>query len=146
MRFTLLNNSLRCDLIPKILCSSVKSTSTSAAPYPGICNPHVLTPSVRSLILFHQFLCFFTGLTVHLSMSGWTLVAEFAFPIQFCNVDMRQETNDHVTDSCNSLSSNSCTVFDFSFRMAYFSLEVFPLEDLLSFWCLRSWSRRGPLC
>ena len=50
----LLRNA-RCALIPRILCSSQKSTWISAAQNPGIRNPHASHDSLSQQILFHHF-------------------------------------------------------------------------------------------
>ena len=38
---------------------------------------------------------------------------------------MREDADENTTDSYNSLQGNSCTVFDLSFRMDYFTLVCF---------------------
>ena len=68
----------RCDPIPKILCSSVKSTWISLALYPEIRKPKVLSSSIKHSILATTFLRNFAGLPVSLSMSEQALIAEFA--------------------------------------------------------------------
>ena len=59
-------------------CNSIPIFRSSVALYPGRRNPIVLTPSIRKLILSTIFLRLFTGLPIRLSVSEWTLVAEFA--------------------------------------------------------------------
>ena len=112
----------RCDPIPKILCSSVKSTWISLALYPEIRKPKVLSSSIKHSILSTTFLRIFAGLPVSRSYR------RICIPIQFCNLDIREDTNNHATASYNFLWGNSCTVFDVSFRMDYFTWERFLLK------------------
>ena len=158
LRFTLLNNSLRwtlsflifyvvclsrfwrCDLIPKIVCSSVKSTSTSAALHPGIRNQNVLTPSRRLLVLFHHFSSALYWADCQLQYLWVHTCRRICVPIQICNFDIREDVNEHTTDSYNSLTVISCTLFDLSFRIDCSTQLCFLIL------CLRSWSRRGRLC
>ena len=112
----------RCDPIPKILCSSVKSTWISLALYPEIRKPKVLSSSIKHSILSTTFIRIFAGLPVSRSYR------RICIPIQFCNLDIREDTNKHATASYKFLWGNSCTVFDVSFRMDYLTWERFLLK------------------
>ena len=72
----------RCGLIPKMSCSSVKSTWVSVALYPGIRNPIEKTSSIKQPILSTSFLQLFIGL-ISLHVPEQTLVADFASRFRF---------------------------------------------------------------
>ena len=78
----LLRNA-RCALIPRILCSSQKSTRIPAAQNPGIRNPHASHDSLSQQIVFHNFSLDFAGPTVNLSVPEYALFDEFASRIRF---------------------------------------------------------------
>ena len=118
----------RCDPIPKILCSSVKSTWISLALYPEIRKPKVLSSSIKAFDPCHHFsskFCWVAGQPQHV----WTgTYRRICIPIQCRNLEIREDTNNHATASYNFLWGNSCTVFDVSFRMDYFTWERFLLK------------------
>ena len=111
----------RCDLIPKIPRSFVKSTWILAALYPGMRNPNVLTSSIKQPILSHHFPSTLCWTDCQPSRARTCTYRRICIPIQSCNFDIRENVSSHTTDSYNFLQSNSCTVFDHDFRMDDFS-------------------------
>ena len=136
----------RCDPIPKILCSSVKSTWISLALYPEIRKPKVLSSSIKHSILSTTFLRIFAGLPVSLSMSEQALIAEFASRFSF--VTLRYGRIPTITRRLRTISFEVILAQFLTFLSGWTtspgSVSCWRSSSVIL--CRRSWSRRGRLC
>ena len=77
----------RRGMIPKISCSSVKTTWISAAVYPGIHSPNVLTSSTRQPILQHHFSSTICWADCQPQRAKTDTYRRICIPLQFCNFE-----------------------------------------------------------
>ena len=116
---------------------------------------YILEHATRLLRILQQgngsvsttFLRLLAGLTVKLRVPEYTLFAEFASRIRFVIFDIREDANNHTTDSYSSLQGNICTFFFIFPSWTATAPEGFSFRRTFSvILCLRSCSRRGQSC
>ena len=103
--------SARCASVPRIWCSSVKSTRISATLHPGKRNQLAWSSSVRQQHLHHHFSSISCDLFVHKRHFSPNLHLDSVF-----NVDTREGVNSHMSDSYSFLKVMSARIFDISFQ------------------------------
>ena len=97
----------------------------SAALHPGTRNQNVLTSSNEATDVVPPLFLDFCWVDSQLQRAHTDIHRRICIPIRFCNFDIREDANNHTTDSYNFLRCDSYTVFDASFQMDYFTWERF---------------------
>ena len=97
------------ELIPRLLCSSVKSIKIPAALCPEIRNPTVVHLSEKQLRFCHHPSSAFCWVVLQPSSAGMSTLRRIYIPFRTYTSDIGEDANSHKVTQCKYLSRSFCT-------------------------------------
>ena len=147
------------DLVPRLLCLSVKSMRIAAAHCSEIHNPTVVNLSKKPLHLCHHPSSVFCWVHLQPACGQTRTFLRICIPILFCRIDVREDANNHKMVSCTYLWCNLCAVveqtsqMDFGLWDSFFSicfyhplLSVVQRDERILVSILHAYFRRAGNC